>query len=660
MNYTFEYNNMEGADFNVVLPASASYPPPASLPQGMKQFTLRQVQYNTIPNAQPSGTPGGTEIQVVIPQLDGCFLDPSTTALYVECVYTGSMTIAAGNPVVFSCSNSNGGFVGSGASMFFRYQVWLNNSILSDNIDEFGLVCHLQFLLALTEQQRYELAVPLGFNKAYPASTWGAGFHCTDLTSRATLTPTGHIIAAGTANTVMGVNAAASATYNSPAGVFWAMPNTTTNDATITLTYMQNYNFMLQLPGLLGSGNDKLFPLFNGPTRLSLFMEDISRYYILDYAAGVTSFTVAQPVPFRTMSGYMAVNTVWFVGDCCRCDINSFNAVLGSLPIPNTFIIRSTAWSVSSAALTVGQSGQTDVLIPPRRASLKAVYILPSPNGTNTDLATQPINLWGKYGWCNPNLTNGTCISLNGVNYPQQTTDPLNRPSEIWYNLLKTIQTWSNDANKTCIAPDNFYVCDSLPNVTNGANSVAFYGKAANNSSAGSCLWRPVNTTTFRCNVSSADSLTAFLGPATAHLNTVGTGLSVAVGGVNARITTTHVVAMTDKSACVGSDAYGTIPTRAHFHEGSSSCDLFGPNSQYLLGGYAPSRPHCNQFIYACDFENLAKQQYLSGISTLTGSFFFRLNIATGLKYGYSMYFVAVHDMLTILDTALRTAAVKI
>lgn len=648
---------MEGADFNVVMPASASYPPPASLPQGMKQFTLRQVQYNTIPNAAPSGTPGGTEIQVVLPQLDGCFLDPSTTALYVECVYVGSMSIVAGNPIVFSCSNSNGGFVGSGASMFFRYQVWLNNSILSDNIDEFGVVCHLQFLLSLTEQQRYELAVPLGFNKAFPASTWGASFHGTDLTSRATLTPVGHIITANNANTILGTSN--SATCNNSSGIFWA--NNKGSETTIVLNYMQNYNFMLQLPGVLGSGNDKLFPLFNGPTRLSLFMEDISRYYVLDYATGVANFG-AQPVPFSTMSGYMSVLSVWFVGDCCRCDTNSFNAVLGALPIPNTFIMRTTAWSVSSSALTATQQGQTDVLIPPRRASIRAVYILPSPSGVNTDLGNgSSMNLWGKYGWCNPNLTNGTCIALNGVNYPQQTTDPLNRPSEIWYNLLKTIQTWSNDANKTCIAPDNFFVCDSLDKVSNAPGSFTHYKAAANNSSAGSALWRPVNTTTFRTNVSATgESFSNFSGANIAKI-AVTSGLVTSNGSsVNASINTGVLLAMTDKSQVIGSGVYGTIPGQAHFHEGSSSCDMYGPNSSYLLGMYAPTRPACNQFIYACDFENLAKQQYLSGVSTLTGSFFFRINIATALKYNYSMYFVVVHDSLIVLDTALRTAAVKI
>jgi hypothetical protein len=302
-----------------------------------------------------------------------------------------------------------------------------------------------------------------------------------------------------------------------------------------------------------------------------------------------------------------------------------------------------------------------------------------SPQGINaagTTVGTKTVfNLWGKYASACPNLSAGTHMLCNGVPYPQQTYDPLNRPQEVFCDLLQSLQTWSNDAVKPSLAFRNWAVCDSLADVTPNSFATAV-GKMGTQGGPG--LWRVMDTTSFRtlgCKEGLAKSIIA--GDATiippylgmlkfAAAKTVATYFTVAVAATsNAVIEPNTCVAMTDKTAPVGngstditanpSDTFAPL-----FFEGTSSSENSetAPSHNVQSGGF--HGPLHLQHIQVFDFEHLAKEEYLSGTSSLTGAFFFKMNIAQALRFGTMIYFIACYDQITILDTALRTAQIKI
>jgi hypothetical protein len=699
---------MQDGSFTIAYPRELMYDLPSSFPDGFSGKLLRVQNQNTIPTA--NGTPASTQIDIVIPEQPASFIDVDTTRLYVECTYTTSMTVptagGANSQIFIAPSYANGGFIGGGASIFQRYQLYLNNSTISDDIGEFGMVCYLMYLMNYTEEQRFRMASCLGFNKGYPSGCWGAAFHGEQIQDRATITcPNvvceGEAAGGNGANSNAGVyvNGANATNYqptqfNHASGIFVAAPAIL--QPAMVITMVQNYNFDLHIPGILGSGNNRMLPMFVGPYRISLWVDVTTNFFQTDFGQQAPN-PLAQWAPTTSQ---FAVNSVWFVGETYRCDVPTFNSVMASLPKQNTFIFRTTAWTVSSVNFPVGTLGQTDWLIPPRKASVKTVYCLPSPGITNPAAAGAcagaPCNIWGKYGWVNPNLTTNTCILVNGTQYPQQGQDPMNRPADIWVALLEANKTWSNMGTKPAIAPQNFYVCDSItgvglaanPNIISGnpaaavpANVPNFYAyyNAVNTTQTGRALWRILPTTTFRFNLT----------PGTVALNNtinpyVGGDFNVPISGLLAGAVapvqatairrplaaTNDIVigaagalpSMTDKTAPW--TYFGASPSyvvnSSHFLEGTSACMRNNPygfaNFQIPMSEWTPT---ANQFIYACNLDQMTKPDVLTGMSTLTGSFFFRTNIAAALTMSYQVYFIVVFDQITVLDAALRTASVR-
>jgi len=676
---------MDGENFNITLPAEASYPPPASFPSGIKGTRFRVQNMNTIPIAGPAGTPQSTEIDIQINEVPAGFLDTSTSALYVEGTYVATATLPVSSGIYFAASNANGGFIGGGASIFQRYQVYLNNSIISDDINEFGLTCYLMYLLNYNEEQRFRMSKILGFNEGYPSSTWGAALHGPSLNDRATITITGGTYTANNATTMSGT--VQPNQYNRVDGAFWGV--TASGSTPIVITLTQNYQFMLHLPGVLGMGNRRMMPLFCGPIRISLFVDNINNFYLPDFGnclAGGTAAvgngtttgigSSAVPAAFQFVNNqYFAVNSVWFHADFYKCDVNVFNALMAALPKENTFIFRTTAWTVSSAQITAGYSGQTDILVPPRRASIKSFYALPSPGlgqATVSGYNYGCCNAWGKYGWICPNLGNNTCLMLNGVQYPQQGTDPIARPAEMFEIFLETQRTWSDLANKPGISPQNYFVMDNINTVglyNGAASSTAItaynaYRNATNAGNQGANLWRQAITTTFRFVLSPGTSFTTnpydgwnhAIGIAGAN---VGNGFT-APNGTSTNAAINSNTTMTDKTFIM-SDALQMIPSYAHFLEGTSCCDrqnTWGGRSNLLLP-YDMSQPLCNQFVWGYNLDQMTKPDVLTGTSSLTGNFFWRVNIVQPLLFSYSVYFVVVFDQLIVMDAALRTISVK-
>lgn len=712
---------MSDLDLSVAFPQEASYPLPYTLPGGIKEVTLRQVNYNAIPG-QPAGAssagqgvPSGLEIQVVIPQLDGCFGIPETAYLHIEAELDVAFNLNTAQGSILACglSPSNGGILGSACSLFNRYQVYLNTAILSDDIIEFGLLSHLQFLLAFNRENRFAMAAVLGLNRYYPSGVIGQAFNGPEPNDRAYLVaaPTLSNTPSALVNWATMLQTAVNRTLiNSQAARYQTIyaPNTvgssylgykfTNGNQAVAATFAQTLRFAILLPGILGSGSNKLFPLFIGPTRISLYTDLIQNYTWFNFPAACnnpgacTSFTATLPPVAPTVTPSMYIRAVWLNIDYIRCDGPSFALIVESLPIPDTFVIKSTAWAIASTTIPITQ-GQSETLIPHRRASCKCLYVLFSPSGgynapppliessyeiTNTLAYSCPGNIFGKYGWVNPNLSNGTCVTINGIMYPQQTNDPLERPDEMYSNLLRTLGVWSNDGNRPCIAPNNFFVTDTMSiNVAGGGG-----GKQAET------LWRPYQSLSARVSgylnampptIGLAATATAVQQPDWEVLVTSGqAALGVGVAGTfniaapgaylnftDHSIVTPSTYIQVTQTAFTANAAF-TMPYGARipsvYLEGSMSLANYQNStmSHNAQGLTAQTAPECNQFIYAVDFEHMAKNTYLSGVSSLSGSFFFRANIKSMLTCQYNVYFVLCYDMLTILNYATRSAVVKI
>ncbi len=702
---------MEGS--NVVFPAEMTYPIPSSLPKGIVGTASRIQNMNTIPGSGGGQTPASSEIIIQIPEQPSCFLDTSSTRLYVEATYVATFTIQnfVSNPTTNSImymapSNANGGFIGGGASLFQRYQLYLNNSILSDDITEFGMVCYLMYLMNYTEDQRFRMANVLGLNKGFPGGVWGAAFHGTNMQDRATFTATG--IVGSISNPVLPYNSAAGngignsggtalafpTQYNQPSGVFWVSNGTAAQGyPQVVLTATQNFNFLLHLPGLLGGGMKQMLPLFVGPYKISLFMDSLQNYWALDFGQGSVNQLYPQYVPTTST---MSVNSVWVEYDYYRCDVPSFNVIMSSLPTPNTFVLRSTAFTVSSYLIPAGAQGQNDFLIPPRKASIKCVYICSTPGfaknptiqvpqagqSVTTNYAGYQCNPWGKYGWVNPNLGINTCILLNGYQYPQQGNNPMDRPVEAWYNLLNANKTWSDTFTKPGIAPSNFLVCDSISSVwlsagletAGGFNNPAWYSyaKATNNTNSGRSLWRilPTNTTRFsipRYTIASNTSNPWAGGTFICGITGANANSDNIVGGFAAPDSTGATTAdindatsMTDKTVNLSGDREQSL--FGFFLDGSSSCDnmpnsFFGTSNYHL--NFQQDKPSALQHIYACNLDQLSKANVMTGMASLTGSFFWRTNIVDPLLLPYTAYFIIVYDQVIVLDSAIKLATVR-
>lgn len=448
---------------NFQFPSELSYSMPTQIPAGIKQTQLRQINYNTIPNSDASGTPAGTEIQIVIPQLDACFLDPSTT--YINVKFTVTYTCADDvNPMP-----DLGGILGSGWSLFNRYQVYANNSTLVDDINEVGVLANALYRLNMDGSMRsgsggvYGFQTTTNYDMTYTTIGDGTQFKKTDEW------------VAGSAATQQWYEEGAVSKLCSPSNAFGLRFFTnqanecptrgTFNGATSNLLYdqlkkngtrtigaagdglvngaqslTQTFNVCLPLFGILGSGSDRMFPMFIGPTRINLITESLA------------AMTLTKTSKITAVSK-IGIQTCEFIGTYLRLDPASVAMVMGSLPSPMQFVMRCTSYVQSSLPLAASTAkGTFEGLVSSRRASTKFILGLFSPS----------TSAFGKFSSVNPNLGIGTCLVVNGQQFPQQTIDPYNYPHEYFNQVLMAMNTAGNLHGKPSICASNYMVCSSV------------------------------------------------------------------------------------------------------------------------------------------------------------------------------------------------------
>ena len=576
----------EDVPIGVQYPTELSYPLPVAFPPGIKQMQLRQINYNTI----PAPTAQGTEIQIIIPQLDGCFLDPSTTYINVKGRFEFQLSAAVNGDV------NNGALMGSGWSLFQRYQVYANNTTLIDDINEVGALAHNMFKLNLDAPSRAAMAGPLGFSRSSDLGYVAGGGTDTYSTAPFTLggvtaaeTTTGAKTAATTDNhlwnrpmsyctenqytnlgmSILGCHPgeiAYKANDNSyslaqvgAADISRARFTSSNVPAYATgKTWYQDFNFALPLMGVLGSGADKMYPLFIGPTRISLYLDSASNIIfsraLADNSAACSSITTTN----------ITISSLEFVGNYLRCDPGSISMIMGALPSPMQFVIRSTTFAHCAVPISsTGFSGTFEGLISTRRASTK--FLLASMYHSNS--------LHGKFCSVNPNLCSGSCIVINGQMYPQQGIDPQNKPEDYWMQVLSTLNTSTNTGMKPSVIPANYLVASS------GFNGMYTAG----------------------------------------------------AGGVYSPFYRAYSIAGTSTN----------YPNSANHPQIRAS----------LVNDYWP---------FLIDTEHFSRRGFLSGTSTSNGSCFMRLIINPVLPAALNINVWNYHDMIVVCDYNLRATSVKV
>ncbi len=308
---------MSAADVTspAMLPSELSYALPASLPMGWRTDELRIQTISTYPTSVVQGT----EFQIQIPQLPNTFLDPSTSYLNIRVAFEWENLTDVTSDV--SSLTENPLLLGSGWSLWQRYELYFNNSNLLDQIMYPGVFTNAMMNLVMNPQQK-ACSPHLGFG----GESAGTSNYCTVLArSDGVLREDG-----GSANTK--------------------------RKAII--------DFALPLIGVLGHATDKLVPLFLGGMRIYLTADSITNYLVSGTKA------------FKTTPTLNIIN-LEFVSNVVTIDAGSLAAVIQAHP--DKLFIRTQSTVHSSQVINAGSAaGLYELLISSRVSSQKALLICPS------------------------------------------------------------------------------------------------------------------------------------------------------------------------------------------------------------------------------------------------------------------------------------------
>ena len=661
-------------------PSEFKYDLPSQIPPGLRQVQLRQLAYTNIPDP----TPPGTEIIIQIPQLDYSFLDPSTTSITIKGTFKfqyfqinaaapnvgantttvpsgQQLTVGAGAPNnvvigrqvqmdaynpnavnrnarVFAAGNIIGyppvsmlaqnpaHMLGKGWGMFRRYQVYANNNTLTDDIEQIGLLhCYMNNLVS---------------DSAYNAGDWASGGNAAnEAGSNVSFTfPTGPTLMSGgttqtaTGSTIASEGIAASKGWSS-IGDPTVNNNTTNAPACFLAPFASNaipsayanglatipFEISLPLMGMLGSGNDKMFPLFLGPTRISLFTESLANYIqnplsLLQLQAYGTNADGQYAYAFMNTSINLAhpntqvtISSAEFVGNYVRCDGVAFQQIMSQLPVPGKLILRTTSFAYSSQPVPTGTAGTNDFLIATRRASAKFLLTTYNRDGLVDK----------SYGSVCPFLTQGTCTTINGIQYPQQGVDFLNKPRDAFRQTLVSLNLAYSALSRPAIS------------YTNWARLNTFSEKVANQDLFPANLTLLQNFNYLQLSVLNAAQNAILLSdqlywyPIYTQPNNI----------------FWNDACQENKSASsVNSTIYGTL-------EGQNiiSC---------------PARN--NQWCHIIDTETFGRRGFLSGVSTLSGSFFYHAVMSQAQPVAGTLNFFLYHDCILVMDAQTKQITWKI
>lgn len=281
------------------LPSEMNYQLPPSLPSA-KNTEIRIQPLNA------QSFQKGNTIQIDLPTGRNTYLDPTTTYIRFKIAYTST----------FVAGTDAGYLLGTAYSPFIRQEVYGNNSVLLESINEVGVLANLLMNCQLNSSDKLGLSPAFGFN-------YGQG----DTNVRAPESNIGHRI-------------------------FVTAGNTALDGLT--------FDYACPLIGILGSGTDKMIPLghLNG-LRLELTCDDV-----LNFTQNITA---------NRFSGY-TISDFEFVGNII--ELSPEANVLIAQANPEKIYIRSQTYRQASAVLPQGAgSGTYDLLCGIRVSSLKSLFV---------------------------------------------------------------------------------------------------------------------------------------------------------------------------------------------------------------------------------------------------------------------------------------------
>lgn len=412
------------------------------------------------------------------------------------------------------------------------------------------------------------------------------------------------------------------------------------------LVYRANYQ--LDLPGTLGSGNERMYPMFIGPTRISLITASVDRWLTLEgpnnavvaqahnsgssYAgailsggsdpyprAGATVSAIRGPLlefqrsvqnanlalaleqnlyslSYTQVIETVAIRSMEFVCNYYRMAPENFAAVMSQLPIPARIISRVGMFAYCSVNLPVAANGLQEVLVSQRRSSNKATFVLFNPVANNSVVGRV---YGGSAASVCPFLGANTCLTINGKYYPTMGLNPLRYPSDTLAYNMKTL-----NQSKLSVG-----VCN-------------------------------VNTYDFSC-------------LATTDIR----ALSNLDGAWSLVCSSNRATNASDRSAI----SYGSTDISATYTERTAALSLAPFDYTQQLHMYGAG----NSFALIIDTEHFSKRGFLSGVSTLSGSHFLRLPLEvpsphSGLPFPIDVKIYVYFDGLLMFDYASKTVSIKL
>ena len=362
-----------GNEFNFQLPSS--------LPS-CKTFEIRVQPVNS------QSFTAGNVIQFDLPcNKRGQYLDPTTTYIRFKSTYTHAGTLGTDKSVL----------LGTGYSYFNKQEVYGNNSITLESINEIGVLANFLINTQLNASDKVGMAPAFGVSD-------------THLTAISNI---GHSI----------------------------------NDSALNGV---TFEYALPLIGILGSGTDKLLPVGSFYSlRLELTMDNFANFTLAATTANAVTACV--------------ISDVEFVGQIIELDNDSQSLI--EAQNPNKIHIRTQSYRTATNSLPGGSVGLIDLLIGTRVSSLKSLYITCVPSNS----------VEGKFCSVCPNLGQGTCLVLSGQNLPQRTINMVNRPSDAFMELQKSLGALSSTVYNGCVNKTSYYTSSTTTGLciaynTNKAN----------------------------------------------------------------------------------------------------------------------------------------------------------------------------------------------
>ncbi|MDE2025624.1 MAG: hypothetical protein KGJ07_03970 [Patescibacteria group bacterium] len=512
--------------------------------------------------APGAGTTPNTVVQIQIPAQAMTFLDPSTHYLnvrgYLQLTYSKAEgnTLAQAPHILRNVPNGTCALIGSSWSLFNQLITQGLNSLQLDQIQEVGILALNMFKFDYNVAERQLMAPCLGFACSNP----GTLSSCFILNSN----PIGSTIAGDPGlialnNGYTGASSVASTDSFYAGGGGWFLAGAsfgaatsaansnqwdysfmgTTSDSTISSSMVgyrfdtSNFygndcgpsfssdaknaaanswtsmviDFQCPMIGCLGAGNDKLYPMWLGPTTIQLTTENntvaFQQCQNLQIQAPQGSVTGANNIQPQTVTAAFVYQTVESVFDAVSVYSDTLQSIL-ELPaaqgrMPGIFRVRCISWILNTYTIPAGTSGQFDCQITSRRSSNKFYLVTFNPQnysqyvvygaggGLNvTNGALYNTTRYGKFESACPNLASNTGAFINNDLYPYQGLDCKNKPNDALYQTLKTMNVATNRGEKPCFNPSSWFVSDYnryVQNTTTGITNMSVYNP----------YWRPIS-----------------------------------------------------------------------------------------------------------------------------------------------------------------------